>query len=90
MIENREALEREQQAYGQALQAQKRKILVCAGTGCVAGGSLQIYDELVRLLADRKVPCDVELTKEPHGDTVGVKKSGCHGFCEGAGGDPLL
>ena len=82
MIENREALEREQQAYGQALQAQKRKILVCAGTGCVAGGSLQIYDELVRLLADRKVPCDVELTKEPHGDTVGVKKSGCHGFCE--------
>ena len=28
------------------------------------------------------VNCEVELAEEPHGDVAGLKKSGCHGFCE--------
>jgi NADH-quinone oxidoreductase subunit F len=65
-----------------ALDAQKTKILVCAGTGCVAGGSLDIYGELVRLIGEQGLSCAVDLVHEPHDNSVGVKKSGCHGFCE--------
>lgn len=66
--------------FKSSLEKQKVKILVCGGTGCVAGGSLTIYDELSRLVKESGVLADVDLLKEDEG--IGVKKSGCHGFCE--------
>ena len=72
-----------------ALSLETRKILVCGGTGCVAGGSLDIYARLKALMEERNIPVEVELAEEPHGDVaaeaggvVGIKRSGCHGFCE--------
>lgn len=65
-----------------SLDRQKVKILVCGGTGCVAGGSLYIYDELVRLVKENGNLADVDLLKEDESDGISVKKSGCHGFCE--------
>lgn len=62
--------------------AEKKKILVCGGTGCVAGGSLNIFDRLRSLLEAKGISADVELADEPHEGSVGMKKSGCHGFCE--------
>ncbi len=82
MLVNREDLKNARAAYKQSLAAEKKKILVCAGTGCVAGGSLDIHAELIRLLGKKGIRCEVKLEKEPHDDSVGVKKSGCHGFCE--------
>ena len=82
MLLNRQDLQNAREHYKTALEAQKKKILVCAGTGCVAGGSLEIYAELVRLIGEKGIACAVSLEKEPHDDSVGVKKSGCHGFCE--------
>ena len=82
MLLNREDIQKARERYKNALTAQKKKILVCAGTGCVAGGSLDIYAELVRLIEEKGIPCAVSLEKEPHDDSIGVKKSGCHGFCE--------
>ena len=61
---------------------EKRKILVCAGTGCVSGGSLNIYAALKEKMAKEGIACEVELAADPHEDVVGLKKSGCHGFCE--------
>lgn len=82
MLNNREELRALRSVFTASLGAEKKKILVCAGTGCIAGGSLYIYDELKRLMDQRGIPCDVELAHEPHEDSVGLKKSGCHGFCE--------
>ncbi|HPU17753.1 MAG TPA: (2Fe-2S) ferredoxin domain-containing protein, partial [Bacillota bacterium] len=65
-----------------ALEAQKRKLLVCAGTGCVAGGSLKIYERLSELMKEKGLPYSVELQLEAHDETVGLKRCGCHGFCE--------
>lgn len=65
-----------------AFDAEKKKILVCGGTGCVAGGSLNIFDRLRALLEAKGISADVELADEPHEGSVGMKKSGCHGFCE--------
>jgi len=64
---------------------QKKRVLICGGTGCVAGGSLQIYAEIIRLLENAGVEVAVELkaeTEEHDATIIGVKKSGCHGFCE--------
>lgn len=82
MFLNREELIKGHETFKRALDAQKKKVLICAGTGCVAGGALDIYDELIKIIQARGVECAVSLEKEPHDNTVGVKKSGCHGFCE--------
>ena len=63
-----------------ALSLETKKILVCGGTGCVAGGSLDIYDKLKDMLQARGIHVSVELAHEPHEESVGIKKSGCHGF----------
>jgi len=81
-ITNREALINLRAEYKAAFDKQKKKILVCAGTGCIAGGSLNIYDRLIEIIKEKNLPYSVELEEEPHGDSVGLKKSGCHGFCE--------
>ncbi len=64
----------------QAMDKQKKKVLVCAGTGCVAGGSLEIYKRIKELIDDKGLLVELELDYEKEG--IGVKKSGCHGFCE--------
>lgn len=82
VLKSREDLISLRNIYSNSIKQETKKILVCAGTGCVAGGSLQIYDELIRLMKEKNINCTVELEKEPHDHSVGVKRSGCHGFCE--------
>lgn len=82
MLENREALIKERACYETAIQKQAIKILICSGTGCVAGGALDIYEALHRIMEEEGLPCCVVLEKEPHEESIGLKKSGCHGFCE--------
>lgn len=48
----------------------------------MAGGSMEIYERLKQLIEEKGVKCQVKLEKEEQGDHVGLKKSGCHGFCE--------
>ncbi len=81
-LNSREELTALRKVCKAAFDGEKKKILVCGGTGCVAGGSLNIFDKLKGLLEEKGVNVDVELADEPHGDAVGMKKSGCHGFCE--------
>jgi len=66
----------------ESLGSQYKQILVCAGTGCVAGGSLDIYKRLQEIIEERGLKLTVVLQEEPHDQTIGLKKSGCHGFCE--------
>jgi NADH-quinone oxidoreductase subunit F len=82
LLKSREELQIVRARYANSLEAENKKILVCAGTGCISSGSLEIYARLKELMEERDIPCTVELEEEPHGDVVGMKKSGCHGFCE--------
>jgi len=59
----------------------KTKILICAGTGCVASGSLELFEEFKAQLAARGIDASVTLQAE-HTDPLQVAPSGCHGFCE--------
>ncbi|WP_455717236.1 NADH-quinone oxidoreductase subunit NuoF [Anaerosporobacter sp.] len=81
-INTREELETKRSKFKQALSTQYKQILICAGTGCVAGGSLVIYEKLKELIEEKGLKCSVTLEEEPHDSSVGLKKSGCHGFCE--------
>ncbi len=63
----------------------KRRVVVCAGTGCVAGGAIEIYEELLKAGKDSGLDFQVDL--EPCGGEheTGpdhVTLSGCHGFCQ--------
>lgn len=82
-IENREALTKIREASKAKIDSSKCRILICAGTGCLAGGSGEIYDRMCELVQENP---DIEVHFGPeiaHGDgEIGVKKSGCHGFCE--------
>ncbi|GFN36123.1 NADH-quinone oxidoreductase subunit NuoF [Tepidimicrobium xylanilyticum] len=62
------------------LDKQRKQVLVCGGTGCVAGGSLEVYAEIKRLIEEKGLLAKVDLYEEDNG--IGIKKSGCHGFCE--------
>ena len=60
------------------------RILVCSGTGCIATGSNKIHEIFEKLV--KETP-GVQLVFSPcgghHDDKeVGVKKTGCQGFCE--------
>ena len=82
IIKTREELRKLREEYAASLAGEKKKILICAGTGCISSGSLVIYDELKKIMEERGLRVEVELAEEPHDDSVGLKKSGCHGFCE--------
>jgi len=49
------------------------EVLVCAGTGCLANGSLNVAQSLDRAIRRRKLDAKLKL---------GLKTTGCHGFCE--------
>ena len=83
IFNSREALVEARARFKNAYDHQTRKIIVCGGTGCVAGGSLEIYETLKSLMEKKGINVSVTLEEEPHGeDEVALKKSGCHGFCE--------
>ncbi|WP_288503637.1 NADH-ubiquinone oxidoreductase-F iron-sulfur binding region domain-containing protein [uncultured Cloacibacillus sp.] len=82
MIKTREELRKLREIYAASLGEEDKKILICAGTGCISSGSLEIYDELKKIMEERGINVAVELKEEPHEHSVGLKKSGCHGFCE--------
>lgn len=56
-----------------ALAKQGTRVLVCAGTGCVANGSLEVIERL------EKEGLNVKTLQS---DKMTVVPTGCHGFCE--------
>jgi NADH-quinone oxidoreductase subunit F len=72
MIKNYDDLLSLEYLYKKSLDKQRKKVLVCAGTGCVAGGSLAIYEKIKALVKENGLLVDVDLTKEEEG--IGVKK----------------
>ena len=57
MINTREELIAKQEEYKASLNSQRKQILICAGTGCVAGGSLEIYDRMKEIIEIGRASC---------------------------------
>ena len=81
-ITSRAELARCRQLYKKSLASQYKQVVICGGSGCVAGGSRNVYARMKELMEAKGLKVDVRLEHEPHGEAVGLKHSGCHGFCE--------
>ena len=84
MIKNIEELVQVREAALSDLNRYDCRILVCSGTGCIATGSNKIHEIFQSLV--KETP-NVKLEFAPHDEAeheklVGVKKTGCQGFCE--------
>ena len=87
-LKDREALFELQNEEKERMKGETCRILICAGTGCLAGGSDKIYEKMCKLTSENENVA-VEFGEEiAHKDgvcpcnTISVRKSGCHGFCE--------
>jgi len=66
-------LKREFQKAEEYFKQTGMRVLICSGTGCVANGAFDIYEQFL------KHGVDVQFKKEKKVSSV---KTGCHGFCE--------
>ncbi|MBR5582942.1 MAG: NADH-quinone oxidoreductase subunit NuoF [Lachnospiraceae bacterium] len=83
MIKNKEELLDVRKSAVEELASYDCRILVCSGTGCIATGSNKIH-EIFQEMTDGLDGIKLEFAphdKDEH-DKVGVKKTGCQGFCE--------
>ncbi len=67
-------IKEEQKKAQEQIKKQGLRVLVCAGTGCVANGSLGVIERFKELGADVSVLTDY--------DKMTIVPTGCHGFCE--------
>ena len=84
MMKTAEELIRAAEAARAEIEKYDCRILVCSGTGCIATGSNKIHEIFQGIVQDTP---GVQLVFSPCGGhdedkTVGVKKTGCQGFCE--------
>ncbi len=82
MFNSREELVSFREGAKKAVAAEKKRVIVCGGAGCVSKGANKIFKKFAEIMAERKIVFSLELQDEPHGDAVRLKQSGCHGFCE--------
>ena len=66
----------------QAVDTKMRRVIICAGTGCVANGAYKVHQAFVDHIRSAGLPVTVELKGEAEVDGVAVTKSGCQGFCQ--------
>jgi NADH-quinone oxidoreductase subunit F len=60
----------------------QRRVIVCAGTGCVASGSYKVFQALVEQVRVAGLPVVTEFRPEQEAGAVRLNKSGCQGFCQ--------
>ena len=67
-------IKKEQEKAQELVNQQGLRVLVCAGTGCVANGSLEVIKRFEEL--------GVTVGKLTDNDKMTIVPTGCHGFCE--------
>ena len=78
-LETRADLQEARKKAIQKIKTEDCRVLICAGTGCLAGGADKIYQKLSQLTKNTE---GVAFEYGPEVAHIGVHESGCHGFCE--------
>ena len=60
----------------------QRRVIVCAGTGCVASGSYKVFQAVVEQVRAAGIPVSTEFQPEDKSSAMRLNKSGCQGFCQ--------
>jgi NADH-quinone oxidoreductase subunit F len=84
MIKNKKInLNEIKQRYIKSAEKVERRIVVCAGTGCVANNSLGVFEKFNELLEENDLNVITELDFEDDSNNKNhISKSGCQGFCQ--------
>jgi NADH-quinone oxidoreductase subunit F len=75
------ATEQEGTGAAQAPHAQRR-VIVCAGTGCAASGSYDVFKALQDQIRVAGLSVTTEFRPEQNGHDLRLNHSGCQGFCQ--------
>ena len=69
--------------YDDSAKTFARRVVICAGTGCMAGGAMKVFKALREQAKVAGIQLEIELDFEDkaHKD-VHLTKSGCQGFCQ--------
>jgi len=68
--------------HGSGTLPQVRRVVICAGTGCMANGAMKVFEQFKSAMADAGLQVILELRAEQEDDEVRLSKSGCQGFCQ--------
>lgn len=61
---------------------QVRRVILCAGTGCMANGAMKVFQRFQQEMAGSGLNVILELRPEAGDNDVRLSKSGCQGFCQ--------
>ncbi|GAB4340491.1 MAG: NADH-quinone oxidoreductase subunit NuoF [Calditrichia bacterium] len=76
-------LDQIKEEYHEASRTIRHRIVICAGTGCVANGALQVYQEFKNIIREKGLELVTELQyKAEHEEEIHLSQSGCQGFCQ--------
>ena len=73
-------LEHIKTAFDECMKGYQARIVVCAGTGCVANGSVALAKRFKEVLEEKGLSYTVSLEREK-ADYL-LSESGCQGFCQ--------
>ncbi len=62
--------------------AAMRRVILCAGTGCMANGAMKVFERFQEEIASAGLNVILELRPEAVDNDVRLSKSGCQGFCQ--------
>lgn len=65
--------------YNDAYKKITGRVVICGGTGCIAGGSLKVYEAFQKEMEKRHIGFCLQITKDCHENYLSM--SGCRGFC---------
>src|ERR1035438_8372916 len=68
--------------HGPSTLAQVRRVIICAGTGCMANGAMKVFEQFKSEIASAGLKVILELRAEATSDEIRLSKSGCQGFCQ--------
>lgn len=76
-------LETTRRDYLEAEKRFARRVVICAGTGCMANGALKVFKALREEARERGISLEIDLDYEDERDKAGLlTRSGCQGFCQ--------
>jgi NADH-quinone oxidoreductase subunit F len=67
--------------YKNKIKSIDRRVIICAGTGCMANGAEKVYNAFIQQIHDVGLNVIVELKKEEN-KGIFLSRSGCQGFCQ--------
>ncbi|MDR2339095.1 MAG: 4Fe-4S binding protein [Deltaproteobacteria bacterium] len=59
----------------------KDRVVICAGTGCMANGSMRIFERFREVIGSKGLKVQVALQAENGADCT-IAETGCQGFCQ--------